>query len=93
MIAVRSFRIAVSAENSALVIPDIKGSTREKLVWLKNSGSQNYLRISFPEDEDGDYIELAPNEETPKIGGLRGGSKLVICGIGGATTLQMVVWE
>lgn len=93
MANIRAYRISVPDAESTITIPSIGQASRIKKCVVKNVGVLNPMRISFSDDSPGNYWTLAPGAETPVFGGLRAGDVVITDGVGGATTMEVLIWE
>lgn len=93
MAKIEVYRVTIPNPVSSFTIPSLTRPGIPKKFYIRNKDSLNSLRITFKENEQNNYIQIAPGEQTPVLGGLRGGEKIYTDGVGGDVTTEFVIWE
>lgn len=93
MARIRSFRINVTDAPSSFTVPNLNRPGFGKKLWIRNTSALISVRFAFPGDNANDYITVGPGESTPVFSGLIGGESVTTDGVGGAATVEVLIWE
>ena len=93
---INAFRIDITDRQGAVIVPALKRKASEKKMVIKNVSTgliPPSVRISFSGDDVKSYWTLGPNEISPIISGLKGGDSFFAYGVGGASVIEVMVWD
>lgn len=88
----RTLKITVPNDATTLALPSLKKDGAVKEVFVRNIGLLD-LHMYFEDDASGDYITVKAGEVSPIFSGLAGNELLYLDGVGGSTTIEVMIWE